>query len=110
MLVEDPALHRDRNYEWIEHTLAGLPEQIATEVRSWVTVLRGQGQREHEPRSYLNIRRHLSSLKATLENWIADGVTSLREISQNDIKKAVGVARATRPAHSTSHSGACSGH
>lgn len=99
MLVEDPALHRDRDYEWIEHALAGLPEQIATEVRAWVTVLRGQGRREHEPRSYYNIRSYFTAFKATLESWIADGVTSLREISNDDVKKAVG-ARQGNPARS----------
>ncbi|MFF4633185.1 hypothetical protein [Streptomyces griseorubiginosus] len=90
MLAEDPDLHRDRDLEWIEQALAKLPQQIATEVQAWVTVLRGQGRREHEARSYRSIRTYFSGLQSVLENWIADGVTSLREISHDDVKKAVG--------------------
>ncbi|WP_406303778.1 hypothetical protein OHA61_17275 [Streptomyces sp. NBC_00885] len=90
MLVEDPDLHRDRDLEWIEQALAKLPEQIATEVRAWVTVLRGQGRREHEARGYGSIRRYFSGFQSVLEDWIADGLTSLREISHDDVKKAVG--------------------
>jgi site-specific recombinase XerC len=90
MLIEDPDLHRDRDLEWIEAALATLPEQIATEVRAWVTVLRGQGRREHEARGYDSIRRYFSGMQSVLEGWSADGVTSLREITHDDIKKAIG--------------------
>ncbi|MFG3168414.1 hypothetical protein [Streptomyces sp. NPDC048200] len=90
MLVEDPSLHRDRDQEWIDQALAKLPEQIATEVQAWVTVMRGQGRREHEARGYDSIRRYFSGFLAVLEEWIADGVTSLREISHDDVKKAIG--------------------
>lgn len=97
MLVEDPERHRDVHHEWIEQALARLPEQIATEVRAWVTVLRGQGRREHEARNYHSIRRYLSTLMPVLESWIAGGVISLREITHEDVKSAVG-ARQGHPA------------
>ncbi|MFJ5218771.1 hypothetical protein ACIP98_29130 [Streptomyces sp. NPDC088354] len=43
LLVEDPALHRDADQVWIESALAALPEPVASEVRTWVKVLREQG-------------------------------------------------------------------
>ncbi|MFF4402259.1 hypothetical protein [Streptomyces sp. NPDC001480] len=61
MLVEDPALHRDADQVWIESVLAALPGPVASEVRTWVKVLREQGPREGEPRRYDSIRRFLSN-------------------------------------------------
>lgn len=89
LLVEDPALHQDAHQVWIETTLAALPEHVASEVATWVTVLRSQGPRENEPRSYDGIRRYLVSLQPVLTEWTASGMVTLREITSADTEAAV---------------------
>ena len=79
MLVEDPDLHRDRDQEWINRTIAALPPTVSAELRAWVSVLRGEGRREHEAIGYWAIRRYLCALRPTLDGWVAQGITSLRE-------------------------------
>lgn len=89
LLVEDPELHRDADQVWIETTLAAMPEPVATEVRTWVAVLRGQGRRQGSARGYDGIRRYLVALQPTLAAWTAANVTTLREITQDQVEKAV---------------------
>ncbi|MER5928099.1 hypothetical protein [Streptomyces mirabilis] len=90
LLVEDPDLHRDADQVWIEAALATLPEPVASEVRTWVKVVREQGPREGEPRGYDGIRRYLSNLQPVLAAWTTTaGVTSLREITKNQVEGAV---------------------
>ncbi|MGW2564146.1 hypothetical protein ACWCXB_34015 [Streptomyces sp. NPDC001514] len=54
-----------------------------------MTVLRGQGRREHQPRGYEYIRRYLAALQPVLTGWTADGMTTLRQITPGDIETAV---------------------
>ncbi|MFF2518894.1 hypothetical protein [Streptomyces sp. NPDC058086] len=90
LLVEDPDLHRDADQVWIESTLAALPEPVASEVRTWVKVMREQGPREGEPRGYDGIRRYLTNLQPVLTAWTTTvGITSLREITKNQVEDAV---------------------
>nr|WP_138968746.1 hypothetical protein [Streptomyces sp. YIM 121038] len=89
LLVEDPALHRDPHQVWIEDTVAALPERMASEVATWVTLLRSQGPRENEPRSYEGIRRYLGALQPVLTGWVASGMVTLREVTSTDTKSAV---------------------
>ncbi|MGW3954689.1 hypothetical protein ACWEKM_28000 [Streptomyces sp. NPDC004752] len=90
LLVEDPDLHRDADLAWIESTLAALPEPVASEVGTWVKVMREQGRREGEPRGYDGIRRYLTTLQPTLTVWTTTaGVNSLREITKDHVENAV---------------------
>lgn len=89
LLVEDPDLHQDANQVWIETTLAALPDPLASEMATWVTVLRGQGRREAEPRGYDGIRRYLFTLQPALIAWTITGVTTLREITSADAEMAL---------------------
>ena len=90
LLVEDPELHRDRDQVWVESALAALPEPAASQVCTWVEVMREQGPREGEPRGYDGIRRYLSHLQPILTTWTTTaGVTSLREITKNQDEDAV---------------------
>ncbi|MEU2284230.1 hypothetical protein ABZ614_20180 [Streptomyces sp. NPDC013178] len=90
LLVEDPDLHRDADLAWIESALTALPEPVASEVRTWVKVLRDQGPREGEPRGYDGIRRYLANLQPTLTAWSTTaGVTSLREITKDHVEDAM---------------------
>lgn len=90
LLVENPDLHQDADRMWIESALDALPEPAASEVRTWVKVLREQGPREGEPRGYDGIRRYLTNLQPALTTWTTTaGVTSLREITKDQVEKAV---------------------
>ncbi|WNZ06182.1 hypothetical protein [Streptomyces sp. 11x1] len=89
LLVEDPSLHRDADLAWIESTLTALPETVASEVGTWVKVMREQGRREGEPRGYDGIRRYLTTLQPTLTAWTTAGVNSLREITKDHVENAV---------------------
>ncbi|MFH8751867.1 site-specific integrase [Streptomyces rimosus] len=89
LLVEDPALHRDAAQVRVETVMVELPQPLADEVRAWVKVLRAQGRREDEPRSWSGIRRYLACLQPTLTSWTNTGVTSLREITPDHIEQAL---------------------
>ncbi|WP_225101642.1 hypothetical protein [Streptomyces sp. CoH27] len=90
LLVEDPELHRDADLVWIESTLTALPKPVASEVGTWVKVMREQVRREGEPRGYDGIRRYLTTLQPTLTVWTTTaGVGSLREITKEQVEDAV---------------------
>ncbi|MEU1106578.1 hypothetical protein ABZ408_37310 [Streptomyces tibetensis] len=85
LLIDDPELHRDRDLAWIETALHALPQPVADELRTWVDVLRDQGPRENEPRSWEGIRRYLTTLQPTLTSWTAAGMTTLREVTSDHL-------------------------
>ncbi|MFB7499347.1 hypothetical protein ACFC09_32480 [Streptomyces sp. NPDC056161] len=89
LLVDDPDLHRDADLTAIEAALATLPQPAASEVRARVDVLRSQGRREGEFRGWDGIRRYLDYLQPVLTVWAATGVTTLREITQQQVEDAV---------------------
>jgi hypothetical protein len=97
LLVPDPERRRDRNRDWIEQVLSELPRQFAHELRCWVTVLRGEGRREHPALGYDSIRRYLTALQPVLAQWISRDITSLRQITHDDVAQAV-AARQGNPA------------
>ncbi|WP_216825611.1 hypothetical protein [Streptomyces sp. P3] len=86
LLVDDPELHQDRDLAWIETALHALPQRVADEVRIWVDVLRGQGPREDEPRSWEGVRRYLTTLQPALIAWTAAGMTTLREVTSDHLQ------------------------
>ncbi|MFD3504947.1 hypothetical protein [Streptomyces sp. NPDC058678] len=95
--MDDPELHQDRDLAWIETALHTLPQPVADEVRTWVDVLRGQGPREDEPRSWEGVRRYLTTLQPVLTAWTAAGMTTLREVTsdhlQDTLEDLTGTAR-----------------
>lgn len=96
LLIEDPTLHQDRDQRWINQALAALPPMITNELRTWVSVLRGEGRREHEAISYWAIRRYLFALRPVLDQWIAENITSLREISAPQVRQSVTASPGSR--------------
>ncbi|MFC8269493.1 hypothetical protein ACFUIZ_27810 [Streptomyces cinereoruber] len=89
LLVEDPDLHQDADLAWIEAALAALPQPASSEVRAWVDVLRSQGPREGEFRSWDGIRRYLAYIQPMLAAWTSGGMTTLREITQQQVEGVV---------------------
>ncbi|CAM5521420.1 MULTISPECIES: site-specific integrase [Streptomyces] len=89
LLRDDPELHQDADSAWIDTFVASLPGALASEVRTWVADLRSQGRREGEPRGYEGIRRYLTAVQPTLTAWAGAGVTTLREISHDQVETAV---------------------
>ncbi|MFB6962005.1 hypothetical protein ACFCYB_34745 [Streptomyces sp. NPDC056309] len=89
LLVDDPELHQDSDLAWIETALHALPQRVADEVRARADILRGQGPRENEPRSWYGIRRYLTILQPTLTAWTAAGITTLREVTPDHLQDAL---------------------
>jgi hypothetical protein len=89
LLVPDPERRRNRDVDWIEQVISRLPRQFAHELRCWVRVLRGDGRWEHPALAYSSIRRYLSTLQPVLEQWISQGVTSLRQITLDHVAQAI---------------------
>jgi hypothetical protein len=88
MLIPDTERRKDTDLRVIEQIIAGYPETIADELRIWVKVMCGEGRREHKARSYHSIRRYFHPVGPILDGW-ATHVTSLREITNQDVKEAI---------------------
>lgn len=61
--------------------------------------VRGEGKWEHTGRTYRSVFRYFQVLDPILTGWLADGVESLREITREDVKKAIATRKGT-PARS----------
>jgi hypothetical protein len=88
MVIPDPARQVDIHQRAIEERIQTLPEEIADELRHWVLVLRGEGRREHPAMPFETIRKYLGYLHPVLTAWAAR-VTSLREITKDDVQDAL---------------------
>ncbi|MFF2624197.1 hypothetical protein ACFVUN_00305 [Kitasatospora griseola] len=112
-LVDDPDLHRDRDPVRIDRVLAELPPHLAEKVRAWAGVLRTQGPRHDEPRSWNGIRRYPTRLRPVPTAWTQAGTTGLREATTDhlqDTLDALDALRGDRPgAGSPSRCATCSG-
>ncbi|MFI5825449.1 hypothetical protein ACIA8I_41345 [Streptomyces rishiriensis] len=74
---------------WVESAIAQYNGDVPDELRTWVKVLRGGGRWEHSATTWVTIRRYLGYLKPALTNWQAVGVTTLREISREEMNSAL---------------------
>ncbi|WP_300605871.1 hypothetical protein [Trebonia sp.] len=88
MIIPDP----DRQGTSVERTINqhidALPDVIAGEVRQWVRVIRGQGRRAHQELPFSSVRSYLNCFHPVLAEW-GQHVTSLREITRDDIQEAL---------------------
>jgi hypothetical protein len=99
LLIPDPEFRRDSHQTRLETELAALPETIAQELSVWIKAVRGEGKWEHTGRTYRSIFRYFQVLDPILTGWLADGVETLREITCDDVKKAIATRKGT-PARS----------
>ena len=99
LLIPDAEFRRDAYQKHLEAELAALPETIAQELSVWIKVVRGEGKWEHTGRTYRSIARYWHVLDPILKEWHADGVESLREITRDDVKRAIATRKET-PARS----------
>lgn len=86
--------------DWFNNKIRGLPEPMANELRTWLTVMRdgSNSPPRRLPRSHTTIRLQLRFALPTLRAWAAAGHISLREVSLNDVLEALpemGTDRAT---------------
>lgn len=88
MVIPDPARRGEAAERAVELRIAALPGGIEREIRRWVQVLRGQGRRPHPQFPFTTIRSYLNCLRPVLDSW-AGHVTSLREITSQDIQAAL---------------------
>jgi hypothetical protein len=89
MLIPDPARPGTAVERTIQHHIQSLPEPIASEVRQWVKVVRGDGRRAHQELPYSSVRGYLNCFYPVLSSW-SQHVTSLREITRDDVQAALG--------------------
>lgn len=61
--------------------------------------MRGEGDWEHTGRSYRSIAHYWQVLDPVLKGWLANGIESLCEIAQDDLKRAI-VSRKGTPTRS----------
>jgi Phage integrase, N-terminal SAM-like domain len=88
MVIPDPARQGTAAERAVQQRIQTLPSGIASELRRWVQVARGQGRREHQELPFTTIRSYLNCLRPVLAAWAAH-VTSLREITRDDIQAAL---------------------
>ena len=88
MVTPDPRRQGNTVERAVRRRIAALPDGIAAEVLCWVQVLRGEGRRPHPQFPFATIRSYLNCLRPVLASW-ASRVTSLREITREDIRAAL---------------------
>ncbi|MEQ7011384.1 hypothetical protein ABN028_35000 [Actinopolymorpha sp. B17G11] len=76
---------------WFANHLEGLPEPMASEVRTWYEVLRDGSATSPRslPRSRTTTQIRIRCAIPVLHGWAAEGHRSLREITRDDIKAAL---------------------
>ncbi|MEU8926676.1 hypothetical protein AB0D10_38105 [Kitasatospora sp. NPDC048545] len=101
-----PAPRQDVDRLQVERLLAEHTGQIADELRVWVTVLRGGGRWQHPATTWRAIRRYLAYLRPVLAGWSASGISTLREISRDDMRAVLDAheGRAAEAVHVASRS------
>jgi hypothetical protein len=103
MLAEAGMLDDDRVpavEAWFSRSVAGLPEPMASELRTWFEVMaRGSAQPPRSrPRHPRTTEQKLRWALPALKSWAADGHVSLREITRDQVIAALppsGTARST---------------
>ncbi|CAM5673236.1 hypothetical protein [Streptomyces atroolivaceus] len=88
MVILAPARQVDIHQRAVDQRIQTFPGQIADELRRWVLVVRGEGRREHPAMPFETIRKYLGYFYPVLTDWAAR-VTSLREITKDDIQDAL---------------------
>jgi hypothetical protein len=88
VVIPDPARQGTAVQRTIQRRIQALPETIADELHRWVTVVRGEGRREHRELPFSTIRSYLNCFYPVLVAW-ADRITSLREITHDDVQAAL---------------------
>jgi len=81
-----PAPRQDPCLAWVEAFISQHTRQVADELRIWVKVLRGGGRWEHPATAWPTIRRYMTYLRPVLAGWQASGVSTLREISRDEMR------------------------
>src|ERR1019366_479344 len=84
LVIPDPARLAHPTQRAIDERIGTLPGGLAGELCRWVRVLRGEGRRAHAQLPFATIRSYLNCLYPVMVTW-ADHVTSLREVTRDDI-------------------------
>jgi hypothetical protein len=88
LLIPDPDRQVNPDEQAVWRHIRSLPGGVGEEVGRWVQVLRGEGRRAHPVRPFATIRKYVGYVLPVLDGW-ADRVTSLREITLDDVEDAL---------------------
>ncbi|MET9412210.1 hypothetical protein ABZX90_41860 [Streptomyces sp. NPDC002935] len=94
-VLEDAGLLQDDRIPaaiaWTEQRITHLPPAMTIEIRAWLRIMReGRTTRpRRRPRTDTTIRLHLYWALPALTQWAAEGKTSLREITPQDVLAAL---------------------
>ncbi|WP_211246635.1 hypothetical protein [Amycolatopsis taiwanensis] len=94
VLADAELLEEDRTPAldaWFDRNIAGLPETMADELRTWFDIMKNGSviPPRRRPRSPITIRLHLQWALPTLHIWAKTGHTSLREIDRTTILESL---------------------
>ncbi|MFJ2094659.1 hypothetical protein ACIOEW_36190 [Streptomyces sp. NPDC087901] len=96
-----PALTVDHDQAAINRLTASFPDPMRTELQHWVTVLKGEGRRRHQPLPTATIRGYLWQAAPIVRMW-SEHTTTLTAITQQDIHDILTRAPG-KPARSAHH-------
>lgn len=88
MVIPDPARQCTAVERTIHQRIQSFPGGIAGEVAQWVKVVRGDGRRARRKLPFSSVRSYLNCFYPVLAGW-SQRVTSLREITRDDIQAAL---------------------
>lgn len=88
LLLPDPANQIDSNQQTVERALDAMPAAFADDVRRWVTVLRGEGRRHHQPKTWHTIKNYIYFVRPVLLDWQHE-VAGLREVTRDHVDLAI---------------------
>ena len=69
MVIPDPARQGTAVQRTIQQRIQALPDGIASELRQWVKVVRGEGRRAHRELPFATIRSYLNCFYPVLAGW-----------------------------------------
>ncbi|MCX4920034.1 hypothetical protein [Streptomyces sp. NBC_00687] len=75
----------ERDEQALHLRITQLPAPMASQLSTWVRVLRGKGRCRHDPADFRRIRRYLRVAWPALTSWAADG-GDLRQVTVDDVR------------------------
>jgi integrase len=89
LLITGPAQRPGMDEAAAQRLAATVPACFRAETGAWIRVLRGESSRPSRIMGWQTIRRYPGYVLPTLDQWASEQITSLREVTTEDVKTAV---------------------